>query len=657
MMRPLTTCSDERRNAGKIIDTSRRTDSSFAPRSLVVWIWLCAGLNAAGWALSAIERLNAVAYVVVLLIADAAFWLWLHFDKAERSAAELLRRWVRRFKRPFPLAFLLLAAMAFLGGAIYPPTNYDGLAYRLTRVLHWLAAGQWHWIHTDFPRLNNRGCGMEWLSAPIIAIFKTDRFLFVLNFIPFLFLPGLTFAVLTRLGVRRRAAWHWMWVAPTGYCFLLQAGSISNDAFGAPFALAAVYFALLARESGRCRDFFCSILSAALLTGAKASNLPLLLPCAIAILPALKIVLRRPIASAAVCTLGIFASFLPTAALNQYFCHDWTGLLLESDQTHGSMPIRLVANNILVAVENLAPPAFPEADRWNRLEQKLMPAQWNTELQNAFTERGAAEFHVDQMQIEENAGFGFGATLLLVASTLVAAVSRPRLFFNLHFGSFDGLYRAGIVFAPWISALALLSQSEVYAIGRIMAPCYILMLPLLLAAPCQAQLVKRTWWRTAAFVVFAIAAGLLFISPARPLFPVKVFLAKIRAHHLNSKLAARVDEVYSVYDNRNHAFAPALAALPADVKVLGLVTYDDPEATLWKPYGSRRIICVRPADTASYLKSKGVKYILARSDLFGTRFPQFDEWAKKLNAAIIRKIPLNIRAEEGPVTWYLVALK
>jgi len=53
-----------------------------------------------------------------------------------------------------------------------------------------------------------------------------------------------------------------MWLVPTGYCFLLQAGSISNDLFGAVFAMAAVDFALRARQEkkdGRpvARNFGC----------------------------------------------------------------------------------------------------------------------------------------------------------------------------------------------------------------------------------------------------------------------------------------------------------------------------------------------------------------------------------------------------------------
>ncbi len=39
----------------------------------------------------------------------------------------------------------------FFGGLIHAPANYDGLAYRIPRVLHWLAEGRWHLIETIFP--------------------------------------------------------------------------------------------------------------------------------------------------------------------------------------------------------------------------------------------------------------------------------------------------------------------------------------------------------------------------------------------------------------------------------------------------------------------------------------------------------------------------
>jgi hypothetical protein len=638
------------------ISMPRNADNSFALWTLTVWIWLCAGLNVAGWGLSAIGELNATGYLAVLLFVLAAFLAWRHIKKPELNWSIQLRKWLNRIKKPFPFAFFVLSVMAFWGGAIYAPTNYDGLAYRLPRVLHWLAAGHWEWIHTDFPRLNNRACGIEWLSAPLIAIFKTDRVLFLINFVSFLFLPGLTYGVLSRLGVRRRVAWHWMWIAPTGYCFLLQAGSIGNDALSAPFALAAIFFALRARESGRVCDLFTSTLSAALMTAVKASNLPLLLPWAIAMLPSLRILIRRPVATVGACLFACFASFLPTAIANQYYGHDWSGLSLEADKAHGHLPIRLVVNTIYIAFGNLTPPVFPEADQWNSFEQRKIPPKLMKRLQENFTEPGAPELYAAQLQMEESAGFGFGPTILIVTSAMAAAAACRRNFFRFDFQSLNGLSDAGVVVTAWIAAFALLSQSEVAAIARIMTPYYILLLPLLLRTSCHEQIVKKIRWRVAALFIFVFAAGLLIISPARPLFPAGALLEKLQALHSDSRLAARVQEVYRVYHDRDHAFAPALAVLPPDLKVLGMVTYDDPEAALWQPYGSRQIVCVKPADTPAWLKAHGVRYILARSTLFGDRFPDFNDWKSRMNATVTRQINLNIRAGTGPVTWYLLQL-
>ncbi len=98
----------------------------------------------------------------------------------------------------------------------------------------------------------------------MLALLKTDRPLFLLSVISFPLLPGLVFSVLVRLGVRARVAWHWMWLLPTGYCYLLQGGSIGNDLFGATFALAAMHYALRAQQSLRASDFWLSVFAVAL---------------------------------------------------------------------------------------------------------------------------------------------------------------------------------------------------------------------------------------------------------------------------------------------------------------------------------------------------------------------------------------------------------
>ena len=211
-------------------------------------------------------------------------------------------------------------------------------------------------------RVNARACGDEWVSAPFLALLKTDRLLFLINVVSFLLLPGLMFSVFTRLGVCRRVAWHWMWLAPTGYGFLLQAGSIGNDLFGAVFALAAVDFALRAKISGSPCDFFASILAVALLTGSKLSDMALALPWALAVLPSLKLAWRWPARTFAVCLLAAFASVLPTIALNLKFSSDWTGGELVQSRRENPV-LKAGANAVLITVENFAPAGFPSGFR------------------------------------------------------------------------------------------------------------------------------------------------------------------------------------------------------------------------------------------------------------------------------------------------------
>ena len=628
----------------------RRSDM---PGAVRIWVWICAYLNGAGWALSAVHQLTAAGYAVALLIGMAVLCAW----KLKTSGAAFPRvRWRKyrcRFRRPFPLAFLILAAMAFLGGVLYAPSNYDALSYRIPRVLHWLAVGQWHWIHTIFPCLNTRSCGIEWVSAPVIALLKTARPLFLINMISFLLLPGLVFSVFTRLGVRRQVAWPWMWIVPTGYGLLLQAGSLGNDLFGATFALAAVDFALRAKVSRSAHDFFASVLAAAMMTSAKTGNLPLLLPWAVAIFPSIKLVFRWPLKTSAVCALAIFASALPTMVLNGKFCGDWSGEAPETVGLKNDPAFQAGANTVLLTIENFVPPVFPLAEKWNQTMERVIPPELGTRLQQTIM-RPDCQLQLDEMQIEENAGLGFGVSILLlisVAATMfVKRRSRPTTAW--------ATWQTCVRLAPLVSLVALMTQSHRSIIGRLMVSYYALLLPPFLACAGHERLVKKGWWRAAVFAVLFMAAGLLIVSPARPLFPVLTILGKIQTRVPDSKLLSRVEEVYLVYRERPDAFAPVRAILPPDAGILGMVTSEDPETSLWYPFGSRRIEHVCPEDTAADLKRQGIKYVLARGGMFGESFGgSRDDWLKRMNAQVVWKIPLNLRASRGALDWYLVKLR
>jgi len=212
-----------------------------------LWIWISVFASLAGWTLSVSRQLNHSGYAI-FFIAFAIFIFLRRKDFGFVPPNRFSRRkkFLSRFKRPLPFCFTALVILIFLGGAIYTPVNYAALTYRVPRVLQWLAHGQWFWIHTTNYRMNDRACGIEWLSAPILLFTNSTRLLFPLNFLPFLLLPGLIFSVFTKLGVRARVAWQWMWLLPTGYNFILQAGSIANDTFPTIYILAAIDFGLRA---------------------------------------------------------------------------------------------------------------------------------------------------------------------------------------------------------------------------------------------------------------------------------------------------------------------------------------------------------------------------------------------------------------------------
>jgi hypothetical protein len=628
------------------------------PTAVAIWVWFCAYLNCAGWALSGIHQLNPSGYAVVLLIGFVALLVW-----RIKTAARLWPRfnWQkvrRRFRRPFPRGFLILAGLALLGGALYPPTNYDALAYRVPRILHWLAAGQWHWVHTDFQRLNVRGGGMEWVMAPIIAWLKTDRPLFVIDTISFLFLPGLVFSLLTRLGVRRRVAWQWMWLFPSGYCYLLQAGSIANDLYGALIAMAAVDFALRARQSGYVGYLWTAILGAGLMTASKAFNLLLLLPWLAAAWPACSLLVRRPVISALVLAMSLGTSLIPTALLNLKYCGDWTGMTTEQGGIHanGSPVFHLVVNAVLLVLHNFTPPIFPLAGAWNQLMTRLIPAALSVRLQENF-EPEAARLELGEMQQEEAAGLGFGLSLLLVVVCIFKMGSRPRLRFS--WPGLRPLFQPHwlVPLATWVVMGVFMTQSGLHCPGRYMSPFYALLVAPILAGDVG-QLPRRAWWRRAGLFVFLLAGMLVVLIPGRPLLPVVPFLRALDAGHSTRRLLTRAWTVYTVYGHRADAFRSVREVLPPGANPLGLITRDDPEAVLWRPFGSRRILHVCQDDTPEEIRRQGIQYVLASSRvLTQNRKNTLDEWLARNNAELVQSFRLRTRAGMEPWDWYLLKMR
>lgn len=617
-------------------------------RAFVLWMLFVVFCQCAGWGLSALHDLNRTGYAVAFFLFFAGVVFWSGKHRVPLVALPPIARLKKRFTRPFPIAFVTITTLAILGGALYPPNNYDGLTYRTPRVLHWLAEGGWHWIRTDYGTLNSRTAGFEWLTAPLFAFTKNDRFEFLLNAICFLFLPGRVFATLVRFGVRRRVAYYWMWIFPAGYGFLLQAGSIGNDMFCALWPIAAFEFALRARDAKRVQWLWLSILAAALMTASKAFNILLLPAWGLAILPSIRLLLGRPLASFGIVVIAAISSMIPTAILNIHYCGDWTGLTVEPVLLDNGPPLfNLSVNSVLVLVQNFAPPIFPFSGAWDRLVSHVVPSTLGERL-TRFFEPDAARFRIPELQAEESAGLGFGVCVLLLLIVLRQLFLRPqfrRVFVLRNLTSLAALGGAAI----------FMMKSGLYAPARYLLPlCFPIIVPIL-ALPAACTIARSKCWRGAALMMFAIAAVVLIIAPARPLWPAATAFRAVNSN--SSPLLQRAANVYSTYRGRNDALRTIREALPADLPVVGFIAVNTPETSLWRPFGSRRVVHIRHDDSPEFVRARGIRYVVMHSTALGYRFKITpEEWLRRYNGEIIQQFPVQLIARGEPSNWLLIRL-
>ncbi len=621
-----------------------------------LWLWFSALATVAGWSLSAVGQLNGAGYLV--FAAAAGVLVWLVYRRGPASVFPRLNwpKLQRRFRRPWPLVFLVFAVLVFLGAVLYAPNNHTGLSYRTPRVLHWLTEGHWFWIYTPSYRMNDRACGFEWLSAPVLLFTRSDRALFLLNFIPYLLLPGLIFSVFARLGVKPRVAWHWMWLLPTGYAFLLQAGSIGNDTFPAVYALAAVDFALRAGSSRRASDLYYSFIAAALMTGAKASNLPLLLPWFLTFIPLLPLLRRRWPATAAVAIAAAIVSFLPTAVLNVVHCGEWSGLSLERSGMAMKNPlVGLWGNAALFLLHNFLPPFFPQAGWWNANILAVLPQALTSPLSDNF-EQG---FHtVGELPTEDWAGLGFGISLLLLVSVLGGLVLRRGTTGRSTLSPVPNIVRLGVLWGSWFALAAYCVKSGMVTGARLISPYYVLLIQALLLGSGQTRVVRCLWWKALAWVTVALALIVLVITPPRPLWPALTILDHLRQSKPHSRILERAIRVYDVYRHRSDPLAAVREALPAPIPSIGFMADgDDLDISLWRPFFSRRVEHILVSDSGQQIRARGIQYAVVGGAFLSAKGIGLNDWLARVGAEQVWSGTFTLKVAEGSQPWYLVRFK
>jgi hypothetical protein len=399
-------------------------------------------------------------------------------------------------------------------------------------------------------------------------------------------------------------------------------------------------------------------LAAALLTGAKASNLTLLLPWAIVVLPLLPLLLRKPAATLALLLLAAAVSFLPSAALNVRYCGDWSGLKLERAGMDMKNPVVGIWGNGLLLLKNFVPPFFPLAGWWNQSALSILPRPIVVPMVANF-EQG---FHViGEMPTEDSTGIGFGLSVLILVSML-ASLGRggraPPAPAGLSGATVSGQLRWLVLLAPWGSLLAYCVKSGIVDAPRLISPYYPLLVPLLLIGGRQAEIIRRRWWRVMAWGVLLLAVPVIVLIPGRPLWPARTVLSKVLSVKPGQRLVARALNVYTVYGDRWDSLANVRALLPPGLAIVGFLgDGDDIDISLWRPFFARRVEHILLEDSDLQIRQRHIQYAVVSGGYLAARGAPLAAWLERTGAELLATQMATQTVIQGPQSWYIVRFR
>jgi hypothetical protein len=511
------------------------------------------------------------------------------------------------------------------------------------------------WTGNFDTRMDTRSVGFEFLSVPYLALLRTDRLIFLWNWTGFLFLPALAFHLSRRLGASGRTAWNWMWLLPSAYGIVLQAGSIGNDSFAGVFFLASLVLAT-GRQPVPYRDLALSAVAMAICTGIKSTNVLWGLPWLCVILPQAKTLLRRPWLTSSLLVFCLALSSFPIWISNQLHCGDWTGEKAEvaaspeKPNTVTNPAVGIAGNLILLTIQNSAPPIWPFVRQTTDFVRSTLPKPLVTSLSKSF-EGAFQDLAIRELPQEEGAGLGLGLIILLFLS-IFAAIGASRWTLRPQSSALAIAWLATLV-----SILVYSSKMAISCPARIILPALMFLILGFSALPHQHRLLRSRIWQWSVFFAMGSSLLVLILTPSRPLFPPRALIALVRHLPLSPSLSERISAVYEAYGHRSRPFEPLLLSLPSDVPLLGYTGGAALEATLWKPYGSRTIVYVPPATLLAHPLSSYPSFLIASAYIINrdTGLPA-QKWIDQVGAKIVDSKEIVFQVRVGPELFYLLKL-
>src|SRR5262249_6067972 len=97
--------------------------------------------------------------------------------------------------------------------------------------------------------------------------------------------------------------------------------------------------------------------------------------------------------------------------------------------------------------------------------------------------------------------------------------------------------------------------------------------------------------------------------------------------------------------------------LPPGTKMVGFLGRgDDPDISLWRPFGCRRVDHVLLSDSALQVRGRGIEYVVAGDYNFSLNGTTFDAWLQTIGGQLIAMTNITVRVSEGRQTWYIVKM-
>ena len=605
-----------------------------------VWLMFSVWAIISGWSLSWFRLLDSVYYTYSSLIFFiSAAWWWISTKSRRYAAKPFFGGLRKKTTNPARFAWTLVVFLILLAASIHPPANHDAVTYRMPRLYYWLQEHGWHWIGGLDYRMDIAGTGFEWMSVPLVLLTGNDRLLFLLNFIPFLLLPGLSFLAGRGVGLNARESRWWMWVWPLAFGVAMQAGSIGNDFPGLAYSLAALAFA---RAADRWSPSICmgfSAIAIVLMTGVKITALPLTLPLAIywlyqawRLLPLGKLLRISIILSPVILLCGL----LPISFLCWKHTGKWNG---NPDNRLGievKKPLAgLMGNGLNMVAATAYPPVFPKAGPIGKnLTDWLGSREWHD-----WVREGNPSYTINlnqELPSEELAGIGIAVTSLVAVWVLGSFRRNSRLVPPRPI--LARLYAVATFLALCVF-LAKVSSGTTARLALAFTPHLVFSVALLLRP--RLRVPHQAWTIVPALFILPT----LLLNPNRPLVSAN-FMKSLP--FLPSGITKRMEVVYATYSNRNHLLAPLADLIPDGDTAAFAGGTDHPSSALFQPLHRIRVLDLNSSniDNAEWIvgTEDGIKQRLSLS------LPE----CRQLGYELVASMSITDKVVVGPENWHLL---